>query len=264
MPETAEESGFFDPRLLDLEYFKRQRFAYERYFEEGLISKYRCYPIILSALQKVHDYRPEHAKSFAKRLRTSNLDLRNSDAIVCEAIVYAHYVPLVREGRIQGIDLCKDDFDLKITRLNQTSAYLEVFCVTPDFQKNERGVIDVRTHTQEAFASVRQKLLRKAKKQQQFQKCRENWAVIELNEVTIAGSFTVAASLSDGYKVVLDRASMKVIDSGFDWSKSVFDLPETCQLHGVINFDLGFYEGRRYILNSRVSGQHEVPPNFVP
>jgi hypothetical protein len=247
-----------------MEYFRRQRAAYETYFDEGLIPKYRCYPVIVEALQTIFEYRSEHAKSFAKRFRETGQELQNCDAVVTEVIVYAHYVPLIEQGKVASIDICKDDFDLKISRTDSTEAYLEVFCIMPKYRKNENGVFDVRTHTQDAFASVRQKLLRKMRRQAQMQQVRENWAVIELNDVTIAGSFTVASSLSSGYKVVIDRKSMQVVEGGFDWSASVFDLPETRHLHGVINFDLGYYEGRRYILNARVRGEQSSTSVEVP
>lgn len=259
-----DKARFFDERLLELEYFKRQRFAYEHYFDDGLVPKYRCFPVILEALQSIFDYRTEHARSFAKRFRTSANDLRSCDGIVSEVLVYSHYVPLIGRGLVRAIDLCKDDFDLKISRPDSTDVYLEVFCIMPKYRKNERGVIDVQTHKKDAFASVRQKLLRKLQDQNQMQQARENWAVIELNDGTIAGPFTAAASLSDGYKLVIDRSSMQVVREGFDWTQSVFDSPETRHLHGVINFDVGYYEGRRYILNTRVSGQEELPPDYVP
>jgi len=259
-----ETARFFDQRLLELEYFKRHRFAYDNYFDEGLVPKSRCYPVILEALQTVFQYRPEHANSFAKRLRASASDSRSCEAIVSEVLVYSHYVPLIDRGFVRAIDLCKNDFDLKISRPDDTDAYLEVFCIMPEYSKNEHGVFDVRTHTQNAFSSIRQKLLRKLQKQNQMQEPRENWAVIDLNDVTIAGSFTVAASLSDGYKVVIDRSSMRVIGEGFDWTQSVFDSPETRHLHGVINFDLGCYKERRYILNNRVRRRTDVPLDHIP
>jgi hypothetical protein len=262
--EPVDTSQFFDQHVLQLEYFKRQRFAYEHYFDDGLVSKYRCYPVIVHALKSIHGYRPEHAKSFAKRFKASANDLRSCDGIVSEALVYSHYVPLIDAGLVRSVNLCKDDFDLKISRPDSTDAYLEVFCINPEYIKDENGVFDVRTHTQRAFASVRQKLMRKIQKQNQMQKARENWAVIELNDTGIAGDFTVAASLSDGYKLVIDRISMQVIDRGFDWSQSVFDAPETQYLHGVINFDLGYYGARRYILNTRVSGLTDLSPDYVP
>lgn len=144
MNRPVPTAGFFDPRLLTLEYFERQRFAYEHYFEEGLISKYRCYPVVLGALQTIFSYRPEHARSFAKRFRSSAKVLRNSDAIVSEVLVYAHYVPLIGRGLVRQIDLCKDDFDLKICRADMSDACLEVFCVMPEFSKDDHGSMDYR------------------------------------------------------------------------------------------------------------------------
>lgn len=111
------------------------------------------------------------------------------------------------------------------------------------------GVLDINTHTQTAFSSVRQKLLNKVRKQGQFSKRRENYAVIELNHPLIANDFTVLSSLSEGYKVHFDLQTGKSTHEGYDWSKSVFDSPETRFLKGVIWFSLGAYEHRKILLN---------------
>jgi hypothetical protein len=97
-----------------------------------------------------------------------------------------------------------------------------------------------------------------------MQKARENWAVIELNDVSIAGEFTVLASLSDGYKVIINRETKQVVQRGYDWSNSIFDAPETQNLHGIIHFDLGYYEGRRYILNGRIRAGDSDEKPVVP
>jgi hypothetical protein len=69
-------------------------------------------------------------------------------------------------------------------------------------------VYELKTHTQDAPSSIREKLLRKIREQSQFSKPRENYAVIELNDVSITGDFTMLSSLSDGYKVKLDKSSL--------------------------------------------------------
>lgn len=51
------------------------------------------------------------------------------------------------------------------------------------------------------MASIRQKLLHKISRQSQLSKPRENFAVIELNDASIAGDFAVWSSLSGGYKL---------------------------------------------------------------
>ena len=131
--------------------------------------------------------------------------------------------------------------------------FLEVFSVSPDFpiaKKGEKPIVaDVRTHTQDAMASIRQKLLRKIKKQKQMSTPRENYAVIELNNPSIAGDFSVLSSLSGGYKVQLDRRTLRPVSSGYDWSESIFDDPATRFLKGVIYFSLGDYSSRKYLLN---------------
>lgn len=248
-------SGFFDQRLLDTEYFRRHRDAYEKHFQDPAIKKYRCYPVIVEKLQSIYEYNPTHARYFARRMKAQQGDLRNCEAIFSEVIVYSHYIPLVKQGIVRSLDIREDDYDLKIERTGQPDVFLEIFCIMPEFKENERGVCDSGTHTQTAFSSVRQKLLRKMQEQKQMQKARENWAVIELNDVSIAGEFTVLSSLSDGYKVIINRETKEVVQRGYDWNNSVFDAPETHNLHGIIHFDLGDYEGRRYILNGRIRGQ---------
>jgi hypothetical protein len=101
------------------------------------------------------------------------------------------------------------------------------------------------------MASIRQKLLRKISKQNQFKKPRENFAVIELNDVSIAGDFAVLSSLSGGYKLTLDLQSREVVSRGYDWTNSVFDDPSTQWLKGIIYFSLGNYESRKFIFNPK-------------
>ena len=98
------------------------------------------------------------------------------------------------------------------------------------------------------------KLLRKIEKQGQLSKPRENFAVIELNHPSIANNFTVLASLSDGYKVHIDMATGKAVDEGYDWRDSMFELPKTKWLKGVVWFSLGDYSNRNMILNPRFQG----------
>lgn len=71
-------------------------------------------------------------------------------------------------------------------------------------------VYDIKTHTQKEMASIRQKLLRKIEKQKQFTKLRENYAVIELNDISIAGDFHVLPSLSSGYKISISQKTGEI------------------------------------------------------
>lgn len=175
-------------------------------------------------------------------------------------IVYWSYIRLVNEELVRKISLNRDDCDLVVERKDRSSYYLEVFCITPPIEERATanpGVQEITTHTQTAFSSVRQKLLSKARKQGQFSKPRENYAVIELNHPLIAKDFTVLSSLSEGYKVHFDLKTGKTLHEGYDWSKSVFDSPEMRFLKGVIWFSLGAYEYRKILLNGDF-GKHAV------
>jgi len=127
--------------------------------------------------------------------------------------------------------------------------------------ENEKfKVFSVKTHTQTEMASIRQKLLRKISKQSQLSKPRENFAVVELNDVSIAGDFAVLSSLSSGYKLKLGLESGKVLSRGYDWDNSVFDDPSTQWLKGVIYFSLGDYESRKFIFNPKFSTKTSPSP----
>jgi hypothetical protein len=260
----ALNSSFFDPKLLQTAHFRTMRECYEQYFEEGLVSKYRWFPIVIEKLQNIFDYNEQHAKYFARRIKTQDGDPRSCEAVISEAIVYAHYIPLVRNGLVKSLERCEDNYDLRIERNAGPDVFLEIFCIMPELKPNAQFVYSIATHTQTASASVRQKLLSKLEKQKQMRETRENWAVVELNDLGIAGDFAVASSLSSGYKINIDASSGKVIGSGYDWQNSVFDLPQTENLHGVIYFSLGHYEGRRYIVNQRVHGEMVETTPRVP
>ena len=70
----------------------------------------------------------------------------------------------------------------------------------------------------------------------------------DLGGDSIAGEFAVRSSLSDGYKLTPDIEANRVVQSGYNWNNSVFDLPKTQNPHRIIDFDLGNYEGGRSIL----------------
>lgn len=85
-------------------------------------------------------------------------------------------------------------------------------------------------------------------------KARDNYAVIELNDPSIAGDFSVLASLSSGYKVTLDRGTTQVVGSGYDWRDSVFEDQALRHVKAVIFFSLGDYESRQFIENPYFQG----------
>ena len=80
------------------------------------------------------------------------------EAVFAEAIVFSSYIPLVGEGTIRSVQYEEEECDVRIVRCDGSVAFLEVFCVMPDFKPNERGVIDIKTHLQESVSSIRQKL----------------------------------------------------------------------------------------------------------
>ena len=80
-------------------------------------------------------------------------------------------------------------------------------------------------------------------------KPRENFAVIELNDPSIAGNFAILSSLSDGYKIWFDKKTMKPVHKDYDWRGSIFEDEWTRHLKGIIYFDLGDYSSRRFLIN---------------
>jgi hypothetical protein len=249
------EAQFALAGLLTCDYFKKYREGYYAAREAGCHNRYRNYITLLENLNDIHDYNEQHAKSYAKRFRDASKDWRNCEAIFSEVIVYRAYVRVVYEGLIRGVHLEEAESDIIVERLDGSKMFLEVFCVMPSFplpdEDKKFKVFSVKTHTQTEMASIRQKLLRKISKQGQLSKPRENFAVIELNNVSIAGDFAVLSSLSDGYKLNLGLESGKVLSRGYDWSNSVFDDPSTQWLKGVIYFSLGDYESRKIIFNPK-------------
>jgi hypothetical protein len=240
--------NFFDPTLLDTEYVKQLRTKYRDTRVTPFLNYYRSYPRFTSALSTIHEYKKEHARSYSKRVKQGH-DLKNCEAIFTEIIVYSSYLSLVQEGHIRVLSLKHDDYDLEIERGDGSAAFLEVFCIMTDFVPGDRGVIDIQTHTQQATSSVRQKILHKIARQHQMKQNRENWAVIELNNHTIAGDFAVLSSLSSGYKIEMDPRTMERVREGYDWNGSAFEDESTRHLKGIIYYSLGNYADRRLVLN---------------
>ena len=203
---TDHEKQFALNDLLECDYFKKYRHGYYAARDAGVLNRYRNYVTLLHYLNDIYAYNEQHARSYAKRFREGSKDWRNCEAIFSEVIVYRAYIRGVYEELIRGIHLEEAESDIIIERLDGSKLFLEVFCVMPSFPVPEDGkftVYDVKTHTQTEMASIRQKVLRKISKQGQLKKPRENFAVIELNDVSIAGDFAVLSSLSGGYKLNL-------------------------------------------------------------
>jgi hypothetical protein len=251
---TDSEKEFSYKELLDLEYFKKYRNAYYEMPKRGYQLGHRNYYNLLLYINEIHDYNEQHAKGFTKRLKTEGKDWKNAEAIFSEIIVYRYYIRPVYEGLLKGIHKINSECDIIIELLDGTKQYLEVFCVMPNLKKpskpGEIVVGNVKTHTQTEMASIRQKLLNKIDKQKQFTKPRDNFAVIELNDSLIAGDFTILSSLSDGYKITINKDTMETVSAGYDWSKSIFHDESTKYLKGIIYFNLGDYQSRKIIMNN--------------
>lgn len=250
------EGVFPFPDLLESEYFRKYKKAYYRMRELSYQLGFRNYFNLLNYITEIFKYNEQHARGFAKAIRSAQADWNNCEAIFSEIIVYRYYTRLVYECLIKAIDRNTDECDLIIRRLDDSLAYLEVFCVKPNLKTTsaEPGEIivqDIKTHTQEEMASIRQKLLRKIEKQRQFTKPRENYAVIELNDISIAGDFSILSSLSGGYKIRIDTKTMEKVAEGYDWSASIFNHDNTRFLKGIIYFSLGDYASRKFIYNPK-------------
>jgi hypothetical protein len=241
--------------LLEYQYFKKYKKAYYRMVELGYQLGFRNYFNLLKYIAEISEYNKQHARGFAKSLRSSQADWNNCEAIFSEIIVYRYYTRLIYEGLIKAIDRNAKECDLIIHRLDDSLAYLEVFCVKPNLKTackpGEIIVQDIKTHTQGELASVRQKLLRKIEKQRQFTKHRDNYAVIELNDISIAGDFSILSSLSSGYKIRIGAKTMEKVAEDYDWSASIFDDDSTRFLRGILYFSLGDYASRKFIYNPK-------------
>jgi hypothetical protein len=258
---TDTEAQFALAALLTCEYFKGYRDGYYEAREAGCLNRYRNYITLLEDLSDIHGYNEQHAKAYAKRFRDASRDWRNCEAIFSEVIVYRAYIRNVYEGLIRAIHLEEAESDIIVERLDGSRMFLEVFCVMPNFPLPKDGgfsLYDVKTHTQTSLASIRQKLLRKISKQNQLSKPRENFAVIELNDVSIAGDFAVLSSLSGGYKLNVDIHNHRVVSSGYDWSNSIFNDPSTQFLKGIIYFSLGDYESRKFLFNPKFGAKETL------
>lgn len=239
--------------LLNTEYFKTYKQAYVNTFATQYFKQYRNYYNLIKYLNEIYDYNVEHAKGYAKRLRAEANEWQNCEAIFTEIIVYRFYICLVYQNIIKSIKLENSECDLILQLSDDTFSYYEVFCVMPPLKISksieELEVHDIKTHTQDALSSIRQKVFNKVDKQKQLSKKRNNFLVIEINESLIANDFVVLSSLSDGYKITYDKNTLKVIGEGFDWSGSIFNDERLNFLKGIIYFFLGDYSSHKILIN---------------
>lgn len=249
---SDRERGFPFPDLLRLEYFQRYRQSHYRFREIGfVVEPRRNYCNLLRYITEIHAYSQDDAKSFAKKLRDGASDWRNGEATFAEIIVYRYYLRPVHDGMIRSVRHGGQECDVIVELLDGSRMYLEVLSIRPNFPEiGPEGFASyqIKTHKQEEKSSVRQKLLAKIEKGQ-LSKPRWNYAVIELNDVSIVGDFHVLSSLSQGYKIQIGRDTKRIIDEGYDWKSSIFDDPRMRHVKGVIWFDLGDYESRRIVYN---------------
>lgn len=239
--------------LLDTEYFQTYKQAYINTSGLPYFKQYRNYYTLIKHLNEIYSYNIEHAKAYAKRLRAQSYEWQNCEAIFTEIIVYRSYIRLVYQDIVKSIKLENSECDLILELYDGTLSYYEMFCVMPPLKISksidELEVHDIKTHTQDALSSIRQKILNKVNKQKQLSKKRNNFLVIEINESLIANDFTVLSSLSSGYKITYNNNTLKVVAEGFDWSGSIFDDDRLKYLKGIIYFFLGDYESHKILVN---------------
>lgn len=253
---------FFNRELLETEYYKTLKEAYEDSSNLPFLKLHRSPDILLDDIRNIHQYNQAHARSYIKRITDQQRDFRSCEAVFAEVIVYAYYLKLVYEGIIKSLSLSKADYDLKIEMKDSISHFLEIFSIMPnikvwtmeEIERGEMEATEIKAHLQDSFASIRYKLLKKINKRKQMSQPRRNFAVIELNDPRIALDFAILSSLSDGYKITIDTKNMRKIGEGFDWSKSVFDEPSLTNLVGIIYFKMGDYNHRKFILNPNYKG----------
>lgn len=252
MMDVVNEIDFFDGNLLESKYFKLYKQAYLQTVNTNYFNPHRNYYNLINSFKNIYEINENHAKSFAKRIRTQQKEWNDCEAVYCEVIVYNYYISLLQEGIVKNILMKKDDYDLKIEYVDGTSEYFEIFSVMPQIGASlsgETSVYRLKTHLQQEASSIRQKLLRKIEKQNQLKEPRQNYAIIELNDIRIADDFIIVSSLTGGYKVKVDIESMELMDQGYDLTNFIFNEPATRNIKGIIYFFLGNYSERRIIEN---------------
>ncbi len=241
---------FFDQNLLHTKYLKKYRRMADDISGTFLFNPHRNYWHLIDSLVEIFNYNKGHAYSFTKRIKSQESDWKNCEAVYTEIILYSYYLKLVGEDIVSDIAIQTNDYDLRIQRSDGSHIYFEAFCIMPCQRISTRGNIKVNSivsQTQDELSSIRQKLLRKINKQNQMKKCRKNFAVIELNDNRL-DDFHILSSLSDGYKIVYGDDG-KVMNEGYDWSRTVFNDESTRNLKGIIYFRLGNYQDRKILIN---------------
>lgn len=241
---------FFDQDLLQVEYVKNYQKIADKTMGTIFYNCHRNYFHLVSALSEIFEYNKEHAKSFAKRIKSQQYEWKDCEAVYTEIILYSHYLKLTGEKLVLDISIKKDDYDLRIKRSDGSEMFLEAFCIMPSQHistKENAKVNNIVSQTQDEISSIRQKLLCKINKQNQMKKCRENLAVIELNDSRIS-EFHLLSSFSSGYKINFNSKGERLND-GYDWSKSIFDDEATTKLKGIIYFSMGNYRDRKLLIN---------------
>lgn len=209
---TEAEKIFSFPKLLQTEYFRKYRKNYYRGTHHWLSTRgyqigHRNYMNLLKFLNEIAEYNKNHARSFVRRFQSSQKDWRNCEAIFSEVIVYRYYIRPVYERLIKSISLNEKEGDIILERLDGTKAYLEVFCVMPEIKMPKKTgevvVRDIKTHTQKEMASIRQKLLRKIKKQKQLSEPRDNYQSSNLTNHLSAVTLPYFLHCREGIKLLL-------------------------------------------------------------
>lgn len=250
------ERTFFDQDLLACRTVRGLRDDYFDLRDRGLLNPFRSYPRFLEDLSAIAAYKLEHARGFTKRVKRAPADLSALDSEFAEIIVYREHLRLVEAGHLR--ELARGCADIEAVRPDGSVAFLEVLTIRRPDQDSDLRIRKIVTHTQDAKGSVRQKLLSKALEQKQFPAGRENWAVIELNDATLAGDFAVLASLSGGYRVEIDAVSGRRLGEGYDTSSTIFDLEEFQALRGIMWFSLGDFARRNTRLNPHWESERDA------
>ncbi|MFQ5956804.1 MAG: hypothetical protein ACE5KK_03435 [Candidatus Brocadiales bacterium] len=213
-------------------------------------NKHRSLYTLSRDLSTIFDYDVNICKHFQERIIRER-DFKNFwNGTFAEIIVMAFYI---REEF--KVEFETEEADL-ILRIDDDPIHLEVFSINPDLKVaqniKEIECHDIKTHLPIAnTSSVRGKLCDKlGENQNQFKDGRKNIAIIELNNTSIAGDFSVLSSLSGGYVVVLNKKSGEVVKGGFNWNdNNFFTKEEGKRASAIIYFDMGDYENRRKIKN---------------
>ncbi|HHT9134742.1 MAG TPA: hypothetical protein ACFYD2_07560 [Candidatus Avalokitesvara rifleensis] len=216
----------------------------------NLQNKHRNLYTFARDLTTIYEYNKNICKHFEKRI-IKERDIKNFwGGTFAEIIVIAFYI---REKF--NVEINEGEADLIIT-IDNDQLYFEVLSICPDWDVTQNTkdtiVYDVKTHLPVVnTSSVRGKLCGKlGENQNQFKDGLKNIAIIELNDVSIAGDFHVLSSLSGGYKVELDKNSGKIVKGGFDWNNnSFFEREDSKRVSAIIYFSMGNYKNRKKIKN---------------